>query len=93
MSEKDNFGMGFLFGTIVGGFVGGVIATVVANQGKENKNDAEQESTSYSALNPNHEAENTRLSLEEKINQLNHAIDDVRVTLLKSSETQESELD
>lgn len=88
MSEKDNFGSGFLLGTIIGGVVGGIIGTVIANKNNDNKSNYEDElptkSRRYSTIDDEEEIENGRLSLEEKINQLNHAIDDVRVTLLKT---------
>ncbi len=92
MSEKDNFGTGFLLGTIVGGLVGGVaggiIGTVIANKSKENPNTNEDESADYSVFKSDDQRENAHLSLEDKINQLNHAIDDVRITLSKNTETQ-----
>ncbi len=91
MSDKDNFGSGFLLGTIIGGVVGGIIGTVIANQTKDKTKKIEGESTlrvnNHSTLDNNEEIENARLSLEDKINQLNHAIDDVRVTLMKNSES------
>jgi gas vesicle protein len=94
MSEKDNFGGGFLLGTIVGGIVGGIIGTVIANKNNDNKSNSNHESPiktrRYSMIDDEEEMENGRLSLEEKINQLNHAIDDVRVTLLKNTETVDS---
>jgi gas vesicle protein len=91
MSEKDNFGGGFILGTIIGGVVGGIIGTVIANKNNENKSNSENNSTikspRYSMIDDEEEIENERLSLEEKINQLNNAIDDVRVSLLKNTET------
>lgn len=91
MSEKDNFGGGFLLGAIVGGIFGGIIGTVIANKNNDNKSNSNDElsikNRRYSTIDDEEEIENGRLSLEEKINQLNHAIDDVRVTLLKNTET------
>ncbi|NCO74205.1 MAG: hypothetical protein GW795_13210 [Cyanobacteria bacterium] len=91
MNEKDNFGGGFILGTIIGGVVGGIIGTVIANKNQENKSNLDNESPikhrQYSMIDEEEDIENERLSLEEKINQLNHAIDDVRVTLLKNTET------
>lgn len=88
MSEKDNFSGGFLLGTLVGGIVGGVIGTLLANQ---NKN-ISQENESDSSVNNFEKNEDSRLKLEDKINQLNHAIDDVRVTLLKNVGNHEKEI-
>lgn len=85
--NNNNFGIGFLVGTIVGGVVGGIIGTVIANKGKDSMNNNLEGQPNYSAFDSEEEIENARLSLEEKINQLNHAIDDVRVTLSKNTET------
>lgn len=91
MSDKDNFGTGFLLGTVIGGVVGGVIGTIIANQTKDKTRKIEGESNfkinSHSSFDNNEEIENARLSLEDKINQLNHAIDDVRVTLMKNTDS------
>ncbi|MBL1210389.1 hypothetical protein [Geminocystis sp. GBBB08] len=93
MSEKDNFGGGFLLGSIIGGIVGGIIGTVIANKNNENKsnydNQLPRKTRGYSIIDDGEEIEDRRLSLEEKINQLNNAIDDIRVTLLKNTETVE----
>jgi gas vesicle protein len=90
MSDKDNFSTGFLLGTIVGSVVGGIVGTVIANQNKDktSKNGTELgfKNNSYKEFDSEENMENARLSLEDKINQLNHAIDDVRVTLLKNTE-------
>ncbi len=91
MSDKDNFGSGFLLGTIIGGVVGGMIGTVIANQTKDKTKKMGGDSTfkvnNHSTFDNNKEIENARLSLEDKINQLNNAIDDVRVTLMRDSES------
>jgi gas vesicle protein len=91
MSDKDNFGTGFILGTVIGGVVGGVIGTIIANQTKDKTNKIERESNfkinGHSSFDNKDEIENARLSLEDKINQLNHAIDDVRVTLMKNTES------
>ena len=90
MSEKDNFGTGFILGTIIGGVVGGIIGTVIGNKNSDNSNNwvekPDIKTPKYSTFNEEEEIEYSRVSLEEKINQLNHAIDEVRVTLLKNSE-------
>lgn len=89
MSEKDNFGTGFLLGTIIGGVVGGIIGTVITNKNNANKDnnwrkESEFNTSKYSSFDDD-EIDNSRETLEAKINQLNHAIDQVRVTLLKNS--------
>jgi Na+/glutamate symporter len=90
MSEKDNFGGGFLLGTIIGGVVGGIIGTVITNNNnKKNTNNWDEEvnlkNSQYSNFD-NEKVEHSRMSLEEKINQLNNAIDDVKISLMKNSE-------
>lgn len=95
MSEKDNFAGGFLLGTLVGGVLGGVIGTVLAtrnnNSGGETDSNSFLKSSKKSSLTYQEGIEDTRLGLEEKINQLNHAIDDVRVTLLKNVSNHEKD--
>ncbi|MBE9223387.1 hypothetical protein IQ215_11830 [Cyanobacterium stanieri LEGE 03274] len=89
MSEKDNFGSGFLLGTIIGGVVGGVIGAIASkkvNEMGQNNADSDLNYRDHNFLNNTENIETARLSLEEKINQLNHAIEDVRVTLVNNSE-------
>lgn len=95
MSEQNNFAGGFLVGTIVGGVLGGIIGTVLATRNNNSSTVEESDSllnfSKKTSLNYEENLHDTRLSLEEKINQLNHAIDDVRVTLLKNVEHHDSE--
>lgn len=94
MSEKDNFASGFLIGSIIGGVVGGVVGTLLAsknNISEDENDDSLLKSSNKSSGNYHKSLEDTRLGLEEKINLLNHAIDDVRVTLLKNVNNQEKE--
>ena len=94
MSNKDNFGIGFLLGTIFGGIVGGVIGTLIASKNKEN---LEEQNNTLGTKNIQNKVRNTediietKSNLEEKINQLNHAIDEVRFTLLNNTETEVQE--
>lgn len=91
MSQRDNFGTGFLFGAIVGGTVGGLIGAIIASrnntelplepdtqplEGNEEDNN-DRRSISRRRINEVR-MENARRSLEGKIAQLNEAIDDVR---------------
>lgn len=89
MNEKDNFGGGFLLGTIIGGVVGGIIGTVIANKNNKKSNNWENElnlkNSSYSNFDSD-KIEDNSISLEEKINQLNHAIDEVKISLTKNSQ-------
>ena len=82
MSERDGFSGGFLLGTLVGGVVGGVIGAIAASRQK-NPN----QGLTFNPDNPQTDSDNdesiesARRSLEEKISQLNFAIDDVRQQL------------
>jgi uncharacterized membrane protein len=93
MSQQDNFSGGFLVGAIVGGIVGGIVGAVVASRNQNNADDtsllpAERldskngkgKKRPLRAANSNN-IELARRSLEDKIAQLNDAIDDVRQQL------------
>ncbi|MEA5536214.1 hypothetical protein [Crocosphaera sp. XPORK-15E] len=84
MSQRDGFTGGFLVGTLVGGIVGGIIGAVVTSR-LDNNNEEEGSSLLKSAkrdkLSHEESIEMARHRLEEKISQLNHAIDDVRQQL------------
>jgi len=79
MSERDGFGSGFLIGTLVGGVVGGVIGAIAASRQKESEQGLTTEHTSQ--VEGDESMESARRSLEDKISQLNLAIDDVREQL------------
>lgn len=93
MSQRDGFGSGFLAGAIVGGIIGGVIGALVA--GGQRDSDDEDERSLLNAkrseakplkgrkrqVNSEERIEAARRSLEDKIAQLNTAIDDVRQQL------------
>jgi hypothetical protein len=93
MSQQDNFSGGFLLGTIVGGVVGGVLGALLVSQRQE---EMSEESLLKKAGAPDlkpkgkkrplrgsseQNIELARRSLEDKIAQLNDAIDDVRQQL------------
>ncbi|MDA0673333.1 MAG: hypothetical protein O3C67_06465 [Cyanobacteria bacterium] len=86
MSQQDNFGSGFLVGTLFGGIVGGIVGAVVAS--RLNRTDVPEgdelppASGDRDRLGPDEaEMEVARRGLEDKIAQLNTAIDDVRQRL------------
>ncbi|MDB9527717.1 hypothetical protein PN498_17110 [Oscillatoria sp. CS-180] len=89
MSQQDNFGSGFLVGTLFGGVLGGIVGAVVASRvvpgSREQQTfslDDDAERANTEALNPSEEEmEIARRGLEDKIAQLNSAIDDVRQRL------------
>jgi gas vesicle protein len=97
MSEKDNFVGGFLLGTLVGGVVGGVLGTLIASRNNNNQDQETRDSLFKLRKQPDLDSEESieeaRLNLESKINQLNSAIDDVRLTLLHNANTKEKELE
>ena len=99
MSQRDGFTGGFLTGTILGGIVGGIIGAVVASRldDKEDKGQSSLfESEQPDGLSSEESIEMARHRLEDKIAQLNHAIDDVRQQLTpveKHSLEQEASLE
>ncbi|GBF80175.1 hypothetical protein [Aphanothece sacrum] len=84
MSQRDGFTGGFLLGTLVGGVVGGVMAAVVASRQKNEENEENTpflKSSKTGELETEASIEMARRRLEDKIAQLNNAIDDVRQQL------------
>ncbi|MGK7876322.1 MAG: hypothetical protein AB4426_24410 [Xenococcaceae cyanobacterium] len=84
MSQRDGFAGGFLAGAIVGGIVGGVLGALFASR-RDNETDREDKSlpksTTEEKFSTEESIEGARRSLEDKIAQLNLAIDDVRQQL------------
>ena len=83
MSEQNGFGSGFILGSIVGGVVGGILGTVLSNRhdrpaSKQRDRLANNKEISF---NSEESIELARHGLEDKIAQLNLAIDDVRQQL------------
>jgi hypothetical protein len=91
MSQQDNFSGGFVLGAIVGGIVGGVVGAVVTSQRlaeeleelppKPDLPDARAKSKRRMRGAAEQNIELARRGLEDKIAQLNDAIDDVRQQL------------
>jgi gas vesicle protein len=90
MSQQGNFLGGFLLGTVVGGAVGGVIGALAASRLSQAESTAKLEGskTEPKAVKkrplkaaPEQNMEVARRGLEDKIAQLNDAIDDVRQQL------------
>ncbi|NJL87772.1 MAG: hypothetical protein HC886_20150 [Leptolyngbyaceae cyanobacterium SM1_1_3] len=89
MSQQDNFAAGFVTGAFLGGIVGGVLGAIVSSRLQR---EAEDELILSSVPDPATEPstrltearmELARQGLEDKIAQLNEAIDDVRQQLGK----------
>jgi Na+/glutamate symporter len=81
MSQRDGFTGGFLAGTIVGGIVGGIIGALVGSRIEKNPkedNSSLLKSAKDENLDIEANIEMARRRLENKIAQLNLAIDDVR---------------
>ena len=85
MGQQDGFGSGFVIGSIVGGVIGGVLGTLLASSRQENKSGTEEQSFieagTQTKFTTEESIEVARHSLEDKIAQLNLAIDDVRQQL------------
>ncbi len=85
MSNQNNFAGGFLTGAIFGGIVGGIVgAAIVSTRYKELTPDATatpKRKKQMSKAATGHNIEEARQGLEDKIAQLNNAIDDVRQQL------------
>ncbi|MEB3336660.1 MAG: hypothetical protein VKJ46_04300 [Leptolyngbyaceae bacterium] len=80
MSNQDNFAGGFLAGAVVGGILGGILGAALVSA-RSNRaalpEDAKDKKSSLKA--PTEKSiEAARRGLEDKIAQLNDAIDDVR---------------
>jgi hypothetical protein len=87
MSQRDGFSTGFFLGSLIGGLVGGALGVVLTSR---QLNDEEPEVLrrikARTARNRNETGdsgtmESARQSLENKIAELNGAIDDVRSSL------------
>jgi hypothetical protein len=85
MSQNNNgFAGGFLLGAFVGGLIGGVVGTAIANRslgGNEEDNSSRLSPGKSPKLDSEEGIELARRRLEDKIAQLNLAIDDVRQQL------------
>lgn len=88
MSQQNGFGNGFILGSIVGGVIGGLLGTVLANRHEESASESERETLPRQkpnsleiGFNSEESMELARHGLEDKIAQLNLAIDDVRQQL------------
>jgi len=91
MSQQDNFLGGFILGAVVGGAVGGVLGVLAASRLPKQKLQAQADALARRTLkrpaekNPvpptPQNIEAARRGLEDKIAQLNDAIDDVRQKL------------
>ncbi len=92
MSNRDGFSGGFWLGTIVGGVVGGIVGASIASQ-RANRFDADSQNSRLSDERGDKRPlkssrsrkldrmEMARRSLDDKISDLNNAIDSVRSSI------------
>ncbi len=80
MSQQDGFAGGFLLGALVGGAMGGVVGALIASRFSSTKPSQRLEDSEDPALEaqPEQAMEVARQNLEDKIAQLNDAIEAVR---------------
>jgi gas vesicle protein len=87
MGQQNGFGSGFIIGSVVGAVVGGVLGSILATEREKPgavTNSYKLKKAPQSAelaFNTEESIELARHSLEDKITQLNLAIDDVRQQL------------
>ena len=88
MSQNDGFGSGFVLGSIIGGLVGGVLGGLLVSSREETRSERAtrpskplSEGTQPVQYATEETIEVARHRLEDKIAQLNLAIDDVRQQL------------
>lgn len=84
MSQQGNFLGGFLVGTVMGGLVGGMVGVLAASrlsQAEAAGSEAKPAKKRQVKAAPEQNMEVARRGLEDKIAQLNDAIDDVRQQL------------
>ncbi len=80
MSQQDGFAGGFLLGALVGGAMGGVVGALIASRFSSTKSSKALEDGEEPLLEaqPEQAMEVARQNLEDKIAQLNDAIEAVR---------------
>ncbi|MCC0177434.1 hypothetical protein I4641_10645 [Waterburya agarophytonicola K14] len=84
MGQQKGFGSGFIIGSIVGGVVGGILGTVLASRNEKQISERDPEVLQRGREIPftsDESIELARHGLEDKIAQLNLAIDDVKQQL------------
>jgi hypothetical protein len=84
MSEQNGFGSGFILGSVIGGVVGGLLGTVLATRNDKQTAGGKNyrlQNLRETSLDSEERIEQARHGLEDKIAQLNLAIDDVRQQL------------
>ncbi len=84
--SQQNFVGGFITGALVGGVIGGVVGVLASNRRHGRTTDdftqlSEEERRQLENATPDERMEIARRGLEDKIAQLNTAIEDVRIQM------------
>jgi len=83
--SQNNFAGGFIAGTILGGIIGGVVGVLASNRLRQEEPDefalTDEERRQLQNATTEERMEYARRGLEDKISQLNMAIEDVRVQM------------
>ncbi|PZO60686.1 MAG: gas vesicle protein [Phormidesmis priestleyi] len=84
--SQQNFVGGFITGALVGGVLGGVVGVLASNRWRDRTTDdftqlSEEERRRLENATPDERMEIARRGLEDKIAQLNTAIEDVRIQM------------
>ncbi len=84
--SQNNFASGFIAGAFVGGLIGGVVGVLASNRLRSDADDdftqlSDQERRRLENASTEERMEFARRGLEDKISQLNTAIEDVRVQM------------
>ena len=87
--SQNNFAGGFIAGAFVGGIIGGVVGVLASNRLRKAPTDdfsqlSEEERRQLENATTEERMEIARRGLEDKISQLNTAIEDVRVQMGRS---------
>ena len=94
MSQQNGFGSGFILGSVIGGVLGGLLGTVLATRNEKQiteQNEYRLQTGREVPLGSEESIELARHGLEDKIAQLNLAIDDVRQQLRSTAKAESVE--
>jgi hypothetical protein len=83
MSNRDGFSGGFIAGAAIGGLVGALLGVILVRRAETSIDEISEVKAGKGKNYPieTERIETARLGLEDKIAQLNQAIDDVRLQL------------
>lgn len=86
--SQNNFAGGFVAGAFVGGIIGGIVGVLASNRLRSDETDTfaqmpEEDRRRFEAASTEEKMEIARRGLEDKISQLNMAIEDARLQMGK----------